>query len=140
MASIVYTVQKTDFLKGEGSLTSDAIKVALLTSSYAPSAAHDEYQDVFAYEVTGTGYDAGGKVLGDKARTKDDTNDEAYFDSTSNMTWDGSTITARYAVLYYTGGELAQQLICCIDFGSDQSSTNGDFTIQWNDGGILALT
>jgi len=140
MASIVYTVQKTDFLKGEGSLTGDAIKVLLLTSSYTPSAAHDEYQDVSSYEVSGTGYTSGGQALGSKTRTKDDTNDEAYFDSTADLTWSGSTITARYAVLYYTGGDLAQQLICCIDFGSDQSSSNGDFTIQWNSSGILALT
>jgi hypothetical protein len=139
MASLVYRTQKGDFLQGQGSLTGDAVNVMLLTSSYTPSATDSTRQDVSSHEVSGTGYDAAGKTLSGKTRTKDNSNDEAYFDA-ADVTWSSSTITARYAVLYYSGGTLQENLICCIDFGSDQSSTNGDFKIEWNTSGILALT
>ena len=53
-----------------------------------------------------------------------------------------STITARYAVVYDDSGasNAAKALIGYVDFGSDQSSTNGNFTITWDSTGIVRIT
>ena len=37
------------------------------------------------------------------------------------------------------GSEATDTLVCCIDFGSDKSSSAGDFTIQWHVDGILKI-
>jgi hypothetical protein len=69
----------------------------------------------------------------------DTTDDEAAFDA-ANVTWSASTITARGAVLYQnTGTDSTSPLIGYFDFGSDQSSSSGDFTIAWNAEGLLNL-
>lgn len=121
---------------------SDTIKVALLTSSYTPNQdTHDYYDDVSANEVSGTGYTAGGQTLGSKTVTYDSANNVIVLDA-ADVTWSSSTITARYAVIYDDSGATAGQkaLIGYVDFSSDQSSTNGNFTITWDATGIVRIT
>ena len=120
----------------------DTIKVALLTSSYTPNQdTHDYYDDVVANEVSGTGYTTGGATLGSKTVTYDGTNNVIILDA-ADTTWSSSTITARYAVVYDDSGatNAAKALIGYVDFGSDQSSTNGNFTITWDSTGIVRIT
>ncbi len=91
------------------------------------------------YEVSGTGYTAGGAALANKTVTQDNTDNEGVFDA-DDVTWSTSTITARGAVLYKDGGSAATRyLICYIDFGADKSSEAADFTLQWNAEGILNI-
>lgn len=118
----------------------DTIKVALTTSSYTPNQdTHDYFNDV-TNEVTGTGYTAGGNTLGSKTITYDDANNVIILDA-ADSTWASSTITARYAVVYAsTGTASTSPLIGYVDFGSDQSSTNGNFTITWDSTGIVRVT
>lgn len=55
-------------------------------------------------------------------------------------TWTSGTFTARYGVILDTtpGSSATNPLIACIDFGSDQSPSAGDFTITLdNDGAIV---
>ena len=121
---------------------SDTIKVALLSSSYTPNQdTHDYYDDVSANEVTGTGYTTGGITLASKTSTYDGTNNVIVLDA-ADVTWSSSTITARYAVVYDDSGAsaAAKALIGYVDFGSDQSSTNGNFTITWDSTGIVRIT
>ena len=121
---------------------SDTIKVALLSSSYTPNQdTHDYFDDVSTYEVTGTGYTTGGATLGSKTSTYDGTNNVIVLDA-ADVTWSSSTITARYAVVYDDSGAsaAAKALIGYVDFGSDQSSTNGNFTITWDSTGIVRIT
>lgn len=121
---------------------SDTIKVALLSSSYTPNQdTHDYYDDVSSYEVTGTGYTTGGSTLASKTSTYDGTNNVIVLDA-ADVTWSSSTITARYAVVYDDSGASAstKALIGYVDFGSDQSSTNGNFTITWDSTGIVRIT
>lgn len=138
MANTVYNSFKKDLLAANIDLDADTIKVMLVTSSYTPDPDnHDYINDVNSYEVSGTGYTAGGATLSNKSVTQDNTDDEGVFDA-DDVTWSNSTITARGAVLYKdTGNTSTSPLICYFDFGSDQSSSNGDFTIQWNAEGIL---
>lgn len=118
----------------------DTIKVALTTSSYTPNQdTHDYFNDV-TNEVTGTGYTAGGNTLASKTITYDDANNVIVLDA-ADSTWASSTITARYAVVYAsTGTASTSPLIGYVDFGSDQSSTNGNFTITWDSTGIVRVT
>ena len=128
-------------LNKEVDFDTDTIKVALLSSSYTPDQdAHDYLNDVSTYEVTGTGYTAGGNTLGSKTATYDSANNVVILDA-ADTTWSSSTITARYAVVYgSTGTSSTSPLIGYVDFGSDQSSTNGNFTITWDSTGIVRIT
>lgn len=120
----------------------DTIKVALLSSSYTPNQdTHDYYDDVVGSQVSGTGYTAGGITLASKTSTYDGTNNVLVLDA-ADVTWSSSTITARYAVVYNDSGasNATKPLIGFVDFGSDQSSTNGNFTITWDSTGIVRIT
>lgn len=128
-------------LNKEVDYDTDTIKVALLTSSYTPDQdAHDYFNDVSTYEVSGTGYTAGGNTLASKTATYDSATNVIVLDA-ADTTWASSTITARYAVVYdSTGTASTSALIGYVDFGSDQSSTNGNFTITWDSTGIVRIT
>jgi hypothetical protein len=128
-------------LNKEVDFDTDTIKVALLSSSYTPDQdVHDYFNDVSTYEVSGTGYTAGGNTLASKTVTYDAANNVIVLDA-ADTTWASSTITARYAVIYdATGTASTSTLIGYIDFGSDQSSTNGNFTITYDSTGIVRIT
>jgi hypothetical protein len=129
-------------LNKEVDFDTDTIKVALLTSSYTPNQdTHDYYDDVSTYEVSGTGYTSGGATLASKTVTYDSGTNVIVLDA-ADVTWSSSTITARYAVVYNDSGASAgaKVLIGYVDFGSDQSSTNGNFTITWDSTGIVRIT
>lgn len=141
MASKLYGNFLLKALNKEVDFDSDTIKVALLSSSYTPDQdVHDYYNDVSTYEVSGTGYTAGGSALASKTATYDSANNVIVLDA-ADTTWASSTITARYAVIYdSTGTSSTSALIGYVDFGSDQSSTNGNFTITWDSTGIVRIT
>lgn len=119
----------------------DTIKVALVSSSYTPNQdTHDYWDDVSTYEVSGTGYTAGGATLASKAVTYDSGTNVTKFDA-ADVSWTSSTITARYAVIYLsTGTASTSPLIAYVDFGSDQSSSSGTFQIVWDSAGIFTTT
>lgn len=142
MASKLYGQFLSKALNKEVDWDSDTIKVALTTSSYTPNQdTHTYWSDVVAYEVTGTGYTTGGQTLGSKTITYDSANNVIVLDA-ADTTWSSSTITARYAVIYDDSGatNASKALIGYVDFGSDQSSTNGNFTITWDGTGIVRIT
>jgi len=140
MADIIYNAFKKYLLNGSVDLDTDAINLSLHTSSYVPDQdAHDYFDDV-TNEVVGTGYTAGGQALANKAVTQDNTDNEGVFDA-DDVVWTTSTITARYGVLRKArgGASSADELIACLDFGTDKTSTAGSFTVAWNAEGILNL-
>jgi hypothetical protein len=121
---------------------SDTIKVALLTNAYTPNQdGHDYFDDVVANQVTGTGYTSGGNTLANKTNTYNSATNVIVLDA-DDTTWASSTITARYAVIYDAtpATDATRPLIGYVDFGSDQSSSNGNFTITWDSTGIVRVT
>ena len=122
-------------LSGSGS---HVVNVALLTSSHTFNADHNLWTTISGNEVSGAGYSAGGQALTNKAVTQDDSNDRAAFDA-DDTTWSTSTITARFAALY-DNTLTTKDLICVFDFSTDQTSSSGNFTIQWHANGIILLT
>lgn len=142
MASKMYGSFLVKALNKEVDFDSDTIKCALLSSSYTPNQdTHDYLDDVVANEVTGTGYTAGGVTLGSKTVTYDSASNVIVLDA-ADAVWSASTITARYAVVYDDAGASNAQkvLLGYVDFGSDQSSTNGNFTVTWDATGIVRIT
>lgn len=115
-------------------LNNDVLKVALMSSSYTVDKDTNIFNDT--YEITGTGYTAGGATLAGSAVTQDDTGDLAKWDAT-DVEWPTSSITARYAIIYNTSNSDA--VVCVFDFGTDQTSTNGLFALRWNASGIMTL-
>lgn len=140
MADVIYNSFKKLIMDGSIDLDTDTIKVMLVTSAYTPDQDSHDYKDDVTNEVTGTGYTAGGATLASVTVTQDNTDDEGVFDA-ADVTWGSSTITARAAVVYKdTGTASTSPLICYIDFGTDKTSSNGDFKITWNSEGIVNLT
>lgn len=102
-------------------------KIALYTSSASLDSATTAYTT--SNEVVGTGYTAGGKTLTNISPTSSGTT--AYVDF-SDVTWSTSTITARGAMIYNSSSSnYTNPAVCILDFGTDKTSTAGDFTIQF---------
>lgn len=144
MAQGIYNRFKEEVMEGAHDLLTDNIRVALLNSTHAfdPDAAtNDSWSEVSANEVSGTGYSAGGELLGTKTVTVDDANDRGAFDA-ADTTWGSSTITARYAVVYNDSATTptADCLIACYDFSTDQESASGNFTLQYAAAGLILIT
>lgn len=115
----------------------DTFKIALYTSASNIDANSTSYNTTS--EVTGTNYTAGGNTLTRLGVTTVSTSASAGTGYTDfdDTTWTNATITARGALIYNntpsaanaTGGALTNAAVCALDFGSDKTSTAGDFTI-----------
>lgn len=142
MPSKLYGQFLSQALNKEIDWDTDTIKVALLTNAYTPDQdVHNYLDDVVTYEVSGTGYTAGGNTLANKTNTYNSGTNVIVLDA-DDTTWSSSTITARYAVIYDAtpATNATKPLIGFVDFGSDQSSSNGNFTITWDATGIVRIT
>ena len=122
---------KKELLEGKHDFTNgaDAFKLALFTSSATLSAATTDYSTT--NEASGTGYTAGGGALVNVTPTSSGT---TAFTDFNDLTFTSSTITANGAMIYNTqtaGGSGTTESVVILAFGSDKTSTNGDFTIQF---------
>lgn len=106
--------------------TTQVFKIALFTSSATLSAATTAY--AATNEVSGTGYSAGGNTL-TISQVPTSTGTTAFLDF-ADTTWSTATITARGALIYLANGT-TNPAIAVLDFGSDKTSTAGNFTIQF---------
>jgi hypothetical protein len=111
-----------DFSSG----TAQVFKIALYTSSATLDAATTAYSAT--NEVAGTGYSAGGNTL-TISTNPTSTGTTAFLDF-ADTTWSAATITARGALIYLANGG-TNPAVAVLDFGSDKTSTAGDFTIQF---------
>jgi hypothetical protein len=102
--------------------TADTMYMALYTSSATLDATTTAY--TATNEVSGTGYSAGGQALTTVAPTSSGTT--AYLDF-NDETWTSATITARGALIY--NSTQSNKSVAVLDFGSDKTSTAGDFTV-----------
>lgn len=118
----------------------DTIKVMLCTSTYTPDQDAHVFKSSVTNEITGTGYTAGGQALASKTATYTGSTNTTALDA-ADVVWAASTITARYAVIYSdTGTAATSPLIGYVDFGSDLSSSGGNYTLTWDATGIVTLT
>ena len=122
-------VFKTGLLDGTfnfSSATTQVYKIALYTNSASLN------QDTTAYtntgEVSGPGYTAGGQSLTIGVNPTN-SNDISYL-SFNDISWTSSTFTARGALIYKADG-VTNPAVCVLDFGSDKTTTNGNFVVQF---------
>ena len=90
----------------------NTFKLAMYTNSASFNAATTAYTT--SNEVSGTGYSAGGGTL-------------TRVDPTTSST---TAFTARGALIYNDSAS-GDPTVVVLDFGSDKSSSSGDFTIQF---------
>ena len=115
----------------------DTFKLAMYTSTATIDANTTAYSST--NEVTGTNYTAGGAALTNGGVTATNTSASAGtgFTTFSNLTFTNATVTARGALIYNTtpsangtaNTTLTNAAVAVLDFGSDKTSTAGDFTI-----------
>ena len=98
-------------------------KIALYTNSASFDASTTAY--TATNEVSGTGYSAGGNTL---TRVDPTSSGTTAFTDFADTTWSSSTITARGALIY-NDSAAGNPAVVVLDFGSDKTSTNGDFTV-----------
>lgn len=122
-------------------LDTDTLKVMLCTSTYTPDQDTHQYKSSVTNEVTGTGYTAGGAALTSVVVSYTAATNVYMLDA-ADTSWAGSTITARYAVIYDSSPatDATRPLIGYVDFGADVSSTGAAFTITWDPAGIFTVT
>jgi hypothetical protein len=111
-----------DFSSG----TAQVFKIALYTSSATLDATTTAYATT--NEVVGTAYSAGGNTL--TISTNPTSSGTTAFLDFADTTWSAATITARGALIYLANGG-TNPAVAVLDFGSDKTSTAGDFTIQF---------
>ena len=104
-------------------------KLAMYTNSASFNAATTAYTT--SNEVSGSGYSAGGGTL---TRVDPSLSGTTALTDFSDLTFTSATVTARGALIYNTttgGGSGTTDTVVVLDFGSDKTSTAGDFTIQF---------
>lgn len=103
--------------------TGDSFKLALYTSSATLDASTTAYS--VTNEASGSGYSAGGAALTNVTPT---TSGTTAFTDFNDLTFSAATITARGALIY-NDTAAGDPAVVVLDFGSDKTSTSGDFTI-----------
>jgi hypothetical protein len=101
----------------------NTFKIALYTSSATLGASTTAYSGTNEV-ANGNGYTTGGETLTAVSPTTSGTT--AYVDF-SDVTWSASTITANGALIYNSTN--SNRACITLAFGSDKSSSNGDFQI-----------
>jgi hypothetical protein len=77
--------------------------------------------------TAGSAYNAGGQGLTNVTPSLDGTTAITDF---GNVTWSASSLTARGALIY-NFSQSGNNAVCILDFGSDKTSSAGDFTINF---------
>lgn len=147
MASFYYNKALEALFSGQLDFTASSgqtFKVALLDATYGGGEAERDgdnfFSDVSAFEISGTGYTAGGEALTGVDVTRSDANNRATVDA-DDVVWTTSTMTFRYGVLYRdTGTPTTSPVIKMIDFGSAQSTSGTDYVITWSAEGIMRIS
>ena len=106
----------------------NTFKLALYTNSASFNAATTAYTTSNEVSASGT-YSAGGGSLTNVTPTTSGTTALTDF---ADLTFTSATITARGALIYNTqagGGSGTTNTVVVLDFGSDKSSTSGDFQV-----------
>ena len=109
------------------SAAADVFKLALYTSSATLGAATTAYSATDEVSSSGTNYPAGGLTL-TISQVPTSTGTTAFLDF-DDLTFASATITANGALIY--NATQGNKAVAVLAFGSDKTSTAGNFTIQF---------
>lgn len=131
MASVIYNSFIDDVFKGNIDCDTDSFKAMAVTNSYTENVdTHVKRSDITS-EVTGTGYTAGG-VACTVSVTKDTANNRVDIGLGAVSWGPGATIASARKIIVYKsrgGASSADELVACIDNGSDVSVSNGTLSV-----------
>ena len=129
MASIVYTSFPADAMNGSA-VTSHSYKAMLVSGSYTEDRGAHSKRSSITNEISGTGYTAGGAPVTVTVATNTSTHKTTL--TIGAVSWPSSTLTARKMIVYRArgGASSADELVCCVDNGSDLVSSAT--TMTWN--------
>jgi len=102
----------------------NTFKLALYTNSASFTAATTAYTATNEVGASGS-YAAGGGTL---TRVDPTTSSTTAYTDFADLTFTSATITARGALIY-NDSAVGDPSVCVLDFGSDKTSTAGNFTI-----------
>ena len=114
---------KSELFQAVHNFSSHTFKIALFTNSATLNASTTAYSS--SYEVSGSGYSAGGATL---ANVSVNTSGTTAFIDFDDVSFSSSTITARGALVYNSSA--SNKAVAVFDFGSDKSSSSSTFTIS----------
>jgi O-glycosyl hydrolase len=123
---------KQEVLEGVHEST-DTYKVALYTSSATLNASTTAYSSTNEV-ANGNGYSTGGLTLQNFQSGLSSSTAYITFD---DPVWTTATITARGCLIY--NSSKSNKAVAAFDFGSNISSTNGNFTVDFPAAGASAL-
>jgi len=128
ITSAICTSFKVEILKAVHNFTASSgntFNLALYTSDASLGASTTAYTT--SNEVSGSGYTAKGNALTSVTPVADSTTAVCDFADTS---FTSASFTARGCMIF-NDSATGDPAVCVIDFGSDKTSTAGDFTIQF---------
>lgn len=129
---------RTDLINGTFDLDTDTFLMALFLSTSNIGAASTTYAGLTNEHANANGYTTGGISLGQLALSGTTT---VTVDEPTNPVWtaSGGSITARFAVVYESGGRVL--CYCLLDTApADVTATDGNtFTVNFNASGIFTL-
>lgn len=142
MANIRYTIATELLLKADLDFENDDIRIMLVDSTTTADTEEDT-TTIAGFstlgELSGTGYVR--KALASKTVTKDNANNQSYFDA-ADVTWTGINAGTAAAVLVYkhVTDDSDSVPIAYIDGGDFPIVTNGgDITLRWASDGIVKI-
>lgn len=118
---------KQELMEGVHDFTTHTFKIALFTSAATLDATTTAYSTT--NEASGTGYTAGGNTLTVTGGAVSTSGTTAFIDF-ADTSWTSASITARGALIY-NSSVVGNPAVAVLDFGSDKTSTDGTFTVQF---------
>jgi hypothetical protein len=140
MADLVFNAFKRHLGSGLADMDDDRFRIVLLDEGYVPDASHAVLADIADHELpAGGGYVTGGLELANTVWVQD--GDNMRFDA-DDPQWTEASFTARHAVIHAakTVGDVADPLVCLLDFGEAKTVSSGVFTVRFHENGILSLS
>jgi len=138
-ADLIYDRFLTGAYVGDYDIASNMYVVLMTGYFTGAQIADDDYDSIKPYEIVDglSIYKAGGSSLVNPHIRLEGTGNRTGVIGADNITFSNSTITASGCAVFYSGGiaNADKRLVCYVDFGSDKTSSNGDFTINWNSAG-----
>ena len=138
----IFEEHSLDLGKGVHDFSSDTLKIGLIDSTAAPTAADatPRWADYSANEVgTSGGYTANGTSLASVSYTE--ASGVATLDA-GNVTWsqDASGFTNAYWGIFYNDDATNDEAFGFIELDGPVSEQAGDVSITWNSSGIMTVT
>lgn len=143
ITALIYALMLSSAFDMEIDWEADTIYCALVLTAYTPNQdTHAYWSDVVANEHANSGnYVTNGDLLTTATITYTGGTNLWKLDA-DDAQWLNSTITAYYAVVYdrTPASDATRPLISYVDFGANQTTSNGTFDITWHADGIVEIT